>query len=55
MEVVRDTWNAPLYGSPMAIFCKRLQMVKKGIMALNKKNGNVHNKLKNSKAIISQI
>ena len=42
MDTVASVWNSPLYGNPMAILCRKLQLVKSKIKELNRNTGNVH-------------
>lgn len=40
-DEVQEAWNSPLYGDPMTVFYRKLQLVKKRLVALNKAHGNV--------------
>ncbi|GJR22246.1 hypothetical protein Tco_0970773 [Tanacetum coccineum] len=45
-KLVNDKWNEPIKGYAMFVLDKRLKNMKRHLRDLNKKNGNVHEKVK---------
>ncbi|GKA95477.1 hypothetical protein Tco_0817515 [Tanacetum coccineum] len=45
-KLVNDKWNEPIKGYAMFVLAKRLKNIKRHLRDLNKKNGNVHEKVK---------
>ena len=41
-DMIATVWASPLYGNPMAILCRKLQLVKTKIKEINRNSGNVH-------------
>ena len=54
-EAVLASWSFPLLGDPMAILIRKLQMVKKNLIDLNNRNGNVHNAINDDRLALSEI
>ncbi|GJX60248.1 retrovirus-related pol polyprotein from transposon TNT 1-94 [Tanacetum coccineum] len=54
-QVVKDNWNVPVYGFAMFIFSKKLKNMKRHIRELNKRNGNVYEKVKKLKDELKKI
>lgn len=40
-DVVRECWSTPIHGHPMFILAEKLKSVKKALIGLNQKNGNL--------------
>ena len=45
-QVVADNWRLPVEGYSMFVFAKRLKNMKKYMRELNRRNGNVFDKVK---------
>ncbi|GKB43589.1 abscisic acid 8'-hydroxylase 3-like protein, partial [Tanacetum coccineum] len=45
-KTVKENWSEPVKGYAMFVFAKRLKGMKRHLRDLNKKNGNVHDKVK---------
>lgn len=52
---VKEAWVVDLWDDPMIIFCWKLKLVKKVLVDLNKKNGNVHSKVVDFKTKLHNI
>lgn len=54
-EVVKNVWDTRLYGDPMAILVRKLQLLKIQLVTLNKKNGNVQSNVELARVDLAGI
>lgn len=54
-ETVIKSWDSTWFGNPIGILCRKLKIVKKDLVALNKKHGNAHNNVYNARAQLHSI
>lgn len=55
LDVVKKAWEPIWYGHPMSILCKRLQQVKRDLVVLNRKKGNVHDNVLTARENLKSI
>ncbi|GJT01522.1 putative RNA-directed DNA polymerase [Tanacetum coccineum] len=54
-QVVKDNWNDPVHDFAMFVFAKRLKNMKRHIRDLNKRNGNVYEKVKQLREELKKV
>ena len=55
LDVVKKNWNVPVKGFSMFVLAKRLKLMKRHMRSLNRKNGNVFDKVKRLKAELKKV
>ena len=54
-DMVAEVWNSPLYGNPISILCRRLQLVKQQIKNTHLKHGNLHQNVEDARSELYNI
>lgn len=55
LDVVHDTWNKPIFGDPMSIFCRKLKDVKKELIKLNSRIGHASSNVELLRASLHSV